>query len=47
MPENTRRESSFGRSYARVGPRMARGAAEHRRRLVAPAHGFVIEIGAG
>ena len=48
MPETTRRESSFGRSYARVGPRMdARGAAEHRRRLVAPAHGSVIEIGAG
>ena len=38
----------FGRSYARVGPRMdARGAAEHRRRLVAAARGTVIEIGAG
>lgn len=39
---------SFGRSYARMGPRMdARGAAEHRRRLVAAAHGAVVEIGAG
>lgn len=39
---------SFGRSYARVGPRMdARGAAEHRRRLVEAAHGTVVEIGAG
>ena len=39
---------SFGRSYARVGPRMdARGAAAHRRRLVAGAHGAVVEIGAG
>ncbi|CAH0264197.1 MULTISPECIES: class I SAM-dependent methyltransferase [unclassified Arthrobacter] len=48
MPETSRRESSFGRSYARVGPRMdARGATEHRRRLVAAAHGVVIEIGAG
>lgn len=40
--------SSFGRSYARTGPAMdARGAAEHRRRLVAAAHGVVLEIGAG
>lgn len=39
---------SFGRSYARVGPRMdARGAAAHRRRLVEAAHGAVVEIGAG
>jgi SAM-dependent methyltransferase len=48
MPETNRRDSSFGRSFARVGPRMdARGATEHRRRLVAAAHGVVIEIGAG
>ena len=48
MPETNRRESSFGASYARVGPRMdARGATEHRRRLVEAAHGIVIEIGAG
>ena len=48
MPETNRRESSFGTSYARVGPRMdARGATEHRRRLVEAAHGVVIEIGAG
>lgn len=48
MPETSRRESSFGRSYARAGPRMdARGATEHRRRLVEAAHGHVIEIGAG
>ena len=48
MPESTPRESSFGRSYARVGPRMdARGAADHRRRLVAAARGVVVEIGAG
>lgn len=48
MPETNRRESSFGASYARVGPRMdARGATEHRRRLVEAAHGAVIEIGAG
>ncbi|SDL01051.1 Methyltransferase domain-containing protein [Arthrobacter sp. ov407] len=48
MPEINRRDSSFGKSYARVGPRMdARGATEHRRRLVAAAHGVVIEIGAG
>ncbi len=39
---------SFGRSYARAGPRMdARGAAAHRRRLVQAAHGAVVEIGAG
>lgn len=48
MPETNRRESSFGASYARAGPRMdARGATEHRRRLVEAAHGVVIEIGAG
>jgi SAM-dependent methyltransferase len=48
MPESNPRESSFGRSYARVGPRMdARGAADHRRRLVAAARGIVVEIGAG
>ncbi|MFE4226695.1 class I SAM-dependent methyltransferase [Arthrobacter sp. NPDC056886] len=48
MPETNRREPSFGASYARVGPRMdARGATEHRRRLVEAAHGVVIEIGAG
>lgn len=48
MPETNRRESSFGRSYARVGPRMdARGAADHRRRLLAAAHGAVVEVGAG
>ena len=48
MPERSPRESSFGRSYARVGPRMdARGATDHRRRLVAAAHGAVVEIGAG
>lgn len=40
--------SSFGRAYARAGARMdARGAAAHRRRLVEPAHGAVVEIGAG
>lgn len=39
---------SFGRSYARAGPRMdARGAATHRRRLVQAAYGAVVEIGAG
>ncbi|MDQ0754580.1 class I SAM-dependent methyltransferase [Arthrobacter sp. B3I4] len=39
---------SFGRSYARAGPRMdARGAAAHRCRLVQAAHGAVVEIGAG
>lgn len=39
---------SFGRNFARLGPRMdARGAAAHRRRLVAGAHGAVVEIGAG
>lgn len=48
MQESSPRESSFGRSYARVGPRMdARGATDHRRRLVAAAHGVVVEIGAG
>ncbi|MDI3210781.1 methyltransferase domain-containing protein [Arthrobacter sp. AL12] len=48
MPETSPRHPSFGRSFARVGPRMdARGAADHRRRLVAAAHGAVVEIGAG
>lgn len=48
MPESNQRYPSFGRSYARVGPRMdARGAADHRRRLLAAAHGAVVEIGAG
>jgi SAM-dependent methyltransferase len=48
MPEANPRNSSFGRYFARVGPRMdARGAAAHRRRLVEAAHGAVIEIGAG
>ena len=48
MPDTNPRHPSFGRSFARVGPRMdARGAADHRRRLVAAAHGAVIEIGAG
>ncbi|GAA2126563.1 class I SAM-dependent methyltransferase [Arthrobacter humicola] len=48
MPETNPRDSSFGRSFARVGPRMdARGAAEHRRRLVEAAYGVVVEIGAG
>jgi SAM-dependent methyltransferase len=48
MPESTPRIPSFGRSFARAGPRMdARGAAEHRRRLLAAAHGAVVEIGAG
>lgn len=48
MPETNRRDPSFGRSFARVGPRMdARGATEHRRRLVERAYGVVVEIGAG
>ncbi len=48
MPAADSPDSSFGRAFARVGPRMdARGAAAHRRRLVAPAHGSVVEIGAG
>ncbi|WP_160668396.1 class I SAM-dependent methyltransferase [Pseudarthrobacter sp. ATCC 49987] len=48
MPETPPRNPSFGRSFARVGPRMdARGAADHRRRLLAAAHGAVVEIGAG
>ena len=48
MPESNPRESTFGRTYARAGPRMdARGAADHRRRLVAAASGVVLEIGAG
>lgn len=48
MPETNRRNSSFGQYFARVGPRMdARGAADHRRRLLEAAHGTVVEIGAG
>jgi SAM-dependent methyltransferase len=48
MPETSPRHPSFGRSFARVGPQMdARGAADHRRRLVEAAHGAVLEIGAG
>ena len=48
MPDTSPGTPSFGRRFARVGPRMdARGAAEHRRRLVAAAHGAVVEIGAG
>lgn len=48
MPETNRRVPAFGRSFARAGPRMdARGATEHRRRLVEPAYGAVVEIGAG
>ena len=48
MPEKSPHRSSFGKSFARVGPRTdARGAAEHRRRLLERAHGAVIEIGAG
>lgn len=46
--EREARHPSFGKSFARVGPRMdARGAAEHRRRLLEAAHGAVLEIGAG
>ncbi|MGP4030875.1 class I SAM-dependent methyltransferase [Pseudarthrobacter sp. 1C304] len=48
MPENSPRSASFGKSFARVGPRMdARGATGHRQRLLEPAHGAVVEIGAG
>ncbi|MCB5275427.1 Dimethylglycine N-methyltransferase [Arthrobacter sp. SO5] len=48
MSDAAPRNPSFGRSFARVGPRMdARGASAHRRRLVEAAHGTVIEIGAG
>ncbi|KUM38250.1 class I SAM-dependent methyltransferase [Arthrobacter sp. EPSL27] len=48
MPENSQRNSSFGKSFARVGPQMdARGATAHRRRLLESAHGAVVEIGAG
>lgn len=48
MPDANDHTPSFGRRFARVGPRMdARGAAEHRRRLVEAAHGAVVEIGAG
>jgi SAM-dependent methyltransferase len=48
MPDNSPRAPSFGRKFARLGPRMdARGAADHRRRLVETAHGSVVEIGAG
>lgn len=48
MPDATDHTPSFGRRFARVGPRMdARGAADHRRRLLEAAHGTVVEIGAG
>ena len=48
MPDTSPGTPSFGRRFARVGPRLdARGAAEHRRRLVAAARGAVVEIGAG
>lgn len=48
MPETSPSGRSFGRSFARAGPRMdARGAADHRRRLVAAARGVVVEIGVG
>jgi SAM-dependent methyltransferase len=48
MPDTSPGTPSFGRRFARVGPRMdARGAAEHRRRLVAVARCAVVEIGAG
>ncbi|MDD1475980.1 class I SAM-dependent methyltransferase [Arthrobacter sp. H16F315] len=48
MPETSPSGRSFGRSFARAGPRMdARGAADHRRRLVEAARGVVVEIGAG
>lgn len=48
MPDANPRNPRFGPYFARVGPRMdARGAAAHRRRLVAAAHGAVVEIGAG
>ena len=42
------RAARFGKAFALIGPRMdARGAAEHRRDLVAPASGIVVEVGAG
>ena len=48
MPETNPRHPSFGQSFARMGPRMdARGAADHRRRLLEVAYGAVVEIGAG
>jgi SAM-dependent methyltransferase len=48
MPAELTPSPRFGAYFARVGPRMdARGAALHRRRLVAAAHGAVLEIGAG
>ncbi|XAS64259.1 methyltransferase domain-containing protein [Micrococcaceae bacterium Sec5.8] len=48
MPEENIQYPSFGRSFARAGPRMdARGAADHRRRLLEAAYGAVLEIGAG
>lgn len=41
-------QSLFARAFARIGPVMdRRGAAAHRRRLVADASGTVLEIGAG
>jgi SAM-dependent methyltransferase len=48
MPGANSRNSSFGKYFARVGPRMdARGAAAHRQRLVEAASGDVVEIGVG
>lgn len=49
IPEPTPpRGSLFARAFASIGPRMdGRGAAEHRRTLVAEATGVVVEIGAG
>lgn len=42
------RGARFGKAFALIGPRMdARGAADHRRELVASASGFVVEVGAG
>lgn len=43
-----KQRSLFGKVFAVVGPRMdARGALDHRGKLVEKAHGVVIEIGAG
>lgn len=48
MRPSSRRPQTFGASFARAGPLMdARGASDHRRRLLAAAHGAVVEIGAG
>ncbi|MFO7690092.1 MAG: class I SAM-dependent methyltransferase [Cryobacterium sp.] len=44
----TPRGARFGKAFALIGPRMdARGAATHRRDLVASATGVVVEVGAG